>query len=162
MILHEENSKDQPEIIMLKDSEWSLINGEICKAIDFVPMAIIKNGKTSIHNRASPYASIKFECRKLPQIAAGYITHKIDFMHLWTAFKERMIQQDEEVLFFWSKKYYKGYAKLFPAFMPKMWVMVCPKGAYQLFDPSFKPELEGEARARARVPIVDWKPKVMR
>jgi hypothetical protein len=93
----------------------------------------------------------------------GFITHKIDFMHLWMAFKERTIQQNEEILIIWSKKYYKSYAKLFSAFMPRMWVMVCPKGAFELYtDPSYRPELKGEARWNAKKPIVDWKPKVMK
>jgi hypothetical protein len=162
MILPYDNTKEQPQIAFLKDSEWSRIEGEICRVLDFIPMAKIKNGKISPLSSTTPYASIHFECRKLPQIATGYITHKIDFTHLWIAFKERTIPPDEEVLFFWSKKHYKSYTKLFSAFLPKMWVMVCPKGAYQLHNPCFKPELNGEAWWKAIAPIEDWKPKVMK
>jgi len=161
MILPDNNTEEHPEITFLKDSEWSLIDGEICRVLDFIPTAVIKGGKVSSLSITVPYAAVHFECMKLPQIATGYITHKIDFTHLWKAFKERTIQQDEEVLFFWSKKHYKSYAKLFSAFLPRMWVMVCHQGAYQLHAPSFKPELDGEARWKATAPIEDWKPKVM-
>ena len=47
--------------------------------------------------------------------------------------------------------------------MPRLWVMVCPKRAYDLIiDPSCRPELTGEARWNAMKPIVEWKPPVMK
>jgi hypothetical protein len=46
--------------------------------------------------------------------------------------------------------------------MPKLWVMVCPKGAYELMENSnYKPELSGLERWNAMKPIIQWKPKVM-
>lgn len=161
MVLPDDNTKEKAETTLFKDREWSLVDGEICRVLNFIPVAEIKNGKVSSLSSTTPYASIHFECRKLPQIATGYITHKTDFTHLWKVFKERTVRQDQEVLFFWSKKHYRSYAKLFSVFLPRMRVMVCRKGAYQLHDPSFNPELNGEARFKAMAPIVDWKPEVM-
>lgn len=81
---------------------------------------------------------------------------------MWAAFRERTVGQDEEVVIFWSKRHYKSYAKLFSFSMPRLWVMICPKGAYDLIiDRNFKPELSGEARPKATLPIVQWKPEVM-
>lgn len=149
--------------IMRKDSEWSAIDGDLCKIIEFTPLATIKNGKIIASNKTEPYAFIILECKKLPEQTQGFICHKIDFQHLWAAFKERGVKQDEEVLIIWSKKHYnnKLYA-IFTAFLPKLWVMICSKGSFELeTNESYKPELTGEARWSVIKPIIDWKPKVM-
>ena len=162
-ICPDKDTKEQSGITLLKDSQWCLVDGEICRVLDFIPMGLIKNGKIMSLNRSTPYASIHLECKKLSDKITAFITHKMDFTHLWMAFKERTIQQNEEVLIIWSKKHYKSYAKLFSTFMPRIWVMVCPKGAFELYtDPSYRPELQGEARWNAQKPIADWKPEVMK
>lgn len=149
--------------ILIRDSEWSLIDAVPCRVIDFTPLASVKNGKVLITSKAEPYASIAMECKRLSEIAEGFVTHKIDFIHLWEAFKERTVKQNEEVLVFWSKKHYKWWAKIFSAFMPRLWVGIYPKGAFELItDSSCKPKLTGEARAEATLPIVDWKPEAMK
>lgn len=145
-----------------KDNEWSVIDGVRCRVIDFNPSALIKDGKVLATDKTIPYASITLECKKFPNNVTGYITHKMDFKHLWAAFRERTIKQDEEVIIFWSKKHYKRFAKIFSAFMPRLWVMICPKGAFELeTDQNYKPELRGEARWNAVKPIIEWKPEVM-
>ena len=155
-------NNNSSEITMLRDKEWSLIDSEPCRVVDFVPMSSIKDGKILTLGLSVPYASVTIECKKTPNKITGFITHKTDFMHLWTAFKERTIKQDEEVIIFWSKKHYKRWARIFSAFMPRLWVMICSKGAFELMtDPNYKPELKGEARFLAEKPIVDWKPEVM-
>jgi len=144
--------------------EWSLIDSELCKVIDFTPQAAVKNGKVLAHNISEPYASVTLECKKIPAIITGYITHKVDFIHLWAAFKERTIKQDEEVIIVWTTKCYKNiiYRKLSHT-MPKLIIMVCPKKAFEIIsDSNYKPELRGEARFLAEKPIVEWKPEVMK
>lgn len=161
-IIAYKNIKEQSEVTLLKDREWSVIDGELCRVIDFVPLCLIKNGKVLALNKPTPYASVHVECKKLPTKITGFICHKIDFMHLWMAFKERTVKQDEEVIIIWTKKHYKKIYKIFSAFMPRLWVMICPNGAFELkVNPSYKPELTGEARWKATKPIIDWKPEVM-
>jgi len=152
------------KITLLKDEEWSLIDGEICRVIDFVPMgSSVKDGKAIAMDTTTPYASIQIECKKLSGEITGFITHKIDFINLWNAFKEREIRENEEVLIFWSINHYKN--KIFKSLsrvMPKLWVMVCPKNAFEILtDDNYQPELQGEARAKATLPIMSWKPDVM-
>jgi len=148
---------------MRKDSEWSVIDGEPCKVIEFTSLASVENGKVVAINKTEPYASVIFECKKLPQQTKGFICHKMDFQHLWAAFNERGVKENEEVIIFYSKKHLKSYAKLFSAFMPRLWVMVCPKGAFELIsDPNSRPELQGEARWLAMKPIAEWKPEIMK
>lgn len=145
------------EITLLKDSEWGVIEGEPCRVIDFDD-TISKLGKLM------PYASITIECKKVNKIIKGFITHKIDYIHLRKAFRERTIKENEEVIISWSKKHYKlKLMRVFPAFWPKLWVMICQKGAFELItNPNHRPELQDEARFLAEKPIVEWKPEIMK
>lgn len=148
---------------MRKDSEWSVIDGDLCRVTEFIPMASIQNGKVHALTPTFPYASVSLECKKVPHGIKGFICHKLDFKHLWMAFKERPLGQNEEVLIIWTKKHFKSYANIFSAIMPRLWVMVCPKGAFELMtDRNWRPELTGEARAMAELPIAEWKPEVMK
>jgi hypothetical protein len=152
------------EIVLLKDKEWSVIDGEACRVIDFSPLGAIINadGEVQSIDKTTPYASITLECEKLGKDIRGYITHKIDFKHLWTAFRERMVKEDEEVIIIWTRKHYKAGVKYVSAFMPKLWVMVCAKGAFDLMtNDDYKPELTGLERWEAQKPIIQWKPEVM-
>jgi len=147
---------------LLNDNDWSIVEGELCRAREFAPMATIQNGKIISPSKSLPYASVTIECKKLSHTVQGFIAHKLDFRNLWEAFNERPLSEDEEVLFIWTKKHYKKYAKIFSANMPRLWVMVCPKEAFELeTDPNFRPELKGEARWKATRPKAEWKPEVM-
>lgn len=149
-------------IELRKDNEWSVIDSEPCKIIEFTPMASVIDGKVSALNIGMPYASITIECKKIQGKITGFVTHKRDFLNLWAAFKERTVKDNEEVIILWSKKHYKiKWLKFFSGFFPKLWVMVCQKGTFDLItDPSYKPELQGEARFLAERPLVEWKPGI--
>ena len=86
------------EASFLKDSQWCTIDGELCRVIDFVPLGSIKDGKVLALKKWTPYASVTIECKKFPEKITGFVCHKMDFLHLWSAFKERGIKQNEEVL----------------------------------------------------------------
>jgi hypothetical protein len=159
---------NQPKIVLLKDSEWSVIDGEPCLVTDFGPLGSFVDMDDKVHsyNRTTPYACITMDSKKLGKNIRGYITHKVDFQHLWAAFKERKLKEDEEILVLWTKKHYKVHSwigrKLYSAFMPKLWVKVCVKGAFDLWVISnFKPELTSEARWSELTPIIEWKPEVI-
>ncbi len=147
---------------LLKDNQWSTIDGELCRVIDFVPRCAIKDGKVLVRNKWRPYAIVTIECKRLSEKTTGFIYHKVDFINLWLAFKERGLREDEEALIIWSKKHYKKLHKMFAVFLPKLWVMICPKGSFELeTNLSHRPELTGEARWSATRPIIEWKPEVM-
>jgi len=158
-------NQEKSHITLLKNSDWRVIDGEVCRVIDFIPMASIKDGKVLAINRTTPYAAVDLECRKFSgQKVTGFICHKLDFIHLWKAFKERGVKIDEEVIIGWNTKHYQNRLYKFLSFMmPKLWVMICPKGAFELMtDSNWKPELSGEARWNATKPIAEWKPEVMK
>jgi hypothetical protein len=91
------------EIVFLKDRDWSAIDGEACRIMSFTPMGTVVGGRAVALDKTAPYASIKFECTRLSHEATGFITHQLDFLHLWSAFEERGVADDEEVIVFWTK-----------------------------------------------------------
>ena len=153
----------ESKITLLRDKEWDVFYKELCLVTDFCPLATIKNGKVITLGASTPYAAVDLKCRKFTGTIKGFITHKLDFMHLWHAFKDRTVKENEEVIIVWLKGYYKGFANLFSFAMPKLEIMICKKDAYNLMtDQNFKPELQGEARFLAEKPIVDLKLDVMK
>jgi hypothetical protein len=148
---------------MLKDRDWQVLEGDACRVVDFTPMAVIENGKVRAPSRTLPYASVTFECTKLPQVVDGFICHKVDFMNLSSAMQERSLRENTEVLMFWNKKHLRGYAKLFSNIMPRFCFMLCPKGAFELLtNNAHRPEQGGEARFLAMRPIMEWTPEGMK
>jgi hypothetical protein len=81
------------EILLRKDKEWSLIDGELCLVDDFAPLvgSFVKNGVVISSQSSLPYASVNLSCKKIPENITGFITHKIDFSNLWAAFLDRVI-----------------------------------------------------------------------
>ncbi len=150
------------EILLRKDREWSVIDGGACRVKVFTPSARVEDGRVTAPSKTEPYASIVIECDLLPQDATGFITNRTDFLHLWSAFNERGVREDEEVIVIWTRRHLKSYARLLSIFMPRLWVMICRKEAFELMtDANFKPELTGLARWEAQRPLVEWKPDVM-
>jgi hypothetical protein len=148
---------------MLKDIDWQVIEGDVCRVVDFTSMAEIKNGKAKAVNRATPYAAVTFECTKFLQQVNGFICHKLDFMNLSEAMQEKLRRENTEVLMFWNKKQLRGYARLFSSIMPRFCFMLCPIGAYELItNDAHMPELRGEARFLAMRPILEWTPEVIK
>lgn len=139
----------QSEIIFQKDREWNLIDGELCLVTDFYPIkdASVINGAIACYAPTNPYAVVKLECIKVQNEIKGIINHKMDFINLWAAFKESGINTEKhEVLIYWSRKRYKNkILKVFSSILPKMVVMICPKGTYKSCSDGF-PLLQEEKR----------------
>jgi hypothetical protein len=140
-------TKEQSEIILLKDKEWHLIDSELCLVTSFQPLmgSTVKDGKAISPVVSVPYAEIKIECKKTTEKITGLITHKEDFINLWAAFKERGINEEkEEVLLYWSTHHYtSNIGKVFstvlpPGMLPKIIVMVCPRGTYESYPNGLK------------------------
>lgn len=172
------------ETVLLKDSDWAQIDGQMCLVTEFVPMARIADGQVIAINAQLPYASVTLEIEDGRSVK-GFITHKTDFAMLWSAFNERtrvdgtrvevapgvespddlqldQLGEDEEVSLVWTRKHYRMGVKLFRAFMPKLIVMVSRKGSMALIkDSELRPDLEGEARYLATRPLLTWTPEVM-
>jgi hypothetical protein len=81
---------------------------------------------------------------------------------LWSAFNQRGVRDDEEVIVFWAKSHLKMEARLLAPTMPRLLVWICPREAFELMtDLNFKPELTGVARFEAKRPRAKWTPEVM-
>ncbi len=138
---------------LLKDSDWSSIKGEPCRVIDFIPWGKVgEDGEVVAMNLTTPYASVKFECKKIEGVATGFITHKADFANLWSAFRERGVGQDEEVIIIYDKGRLglKGFAKMFLSTMfPGLRIWICPKGTFESVNPDAEQEL-------SKVSVKEW------
>mgnify|MGYP001558243702 FL=1 len=158
------------ETTLLKDKHWGGLDGVLCRVTNFTPLlgTQVKNGKAISTNKSAPYASVIIECTKLSKDleVTGYITHEMDFTNLWSAFKERGINDStEEVLVYWTKKHYSNiFSKFLSSSMPKLIVMICPKGTYESCPDGF--EWAENERSMVLVhglgSIKWWKPDVIK
>jgi hypothetical protein len=151
------------EVVLMRDRDWSPIEGRACRVLDFTAFAQVEDGgRVTSMSKSFPYAVIDLECVGLPEGAKGTVTHQLDFLHLWKAFEERGVGDDEEVIVVWAKSSLKRYARFLAMTMPRLVVWICPKHAFELMtDQSFRPELTGQARFEAQRPVAEWKPPVM-
>jgi len=147
------------ELSLLTDEEWSMIDGEACRVLEFIPYGFIIGGKI-IADKTGPYASVMLECKSIKGTITGHITHRIDFSHLWKVFEERTIQENEEVIIFWTKQHYKiKLLKHFRSF-PKLWVLVYRKGHFDFIaNPEHWQPESGKRPSTYEMltPIVDYK-----
>lgn len=138
--------EEKSEIILLKNKDRSFIDGEFCRLIRFTPLVgYVENGVVKAVDSRTPYGSVHIECKKIPGKITGFITNKVDFLNLWKALKERDLKSNEEVIIIWSRKNYKHKLlklRCISAFMPKLRVVICPKGLYEsITRKSLDPEL---------------------
>jgi hypothetical protein len=146
---------------LLRDEDWRPLDGETCRVIEFTPLAgRVEGTEVKSFKRRLPYATIEIESPALAQPTTGYITHKLDFQHLWEAFNVRGVADDEEVIVFWRKSNLRGIARWFSRTMPGLIVWICPKGAFEVATGS-SAELSGEDWFRATSPIARWEPDVL-
>lgn len=168
------------EKILKNIHEWALIDTRICLVTDFQPIAKMENGKIIAPSADSPYCKVKLKCENLYDDIMGIITHKTDFAMLWAAFNKQIevpgarveIRTDEvdenefrknlEVSLVWTRKRYYTILSPFGRILPHLIVMVSKKDAFNLLiNNSYKPDLQGEARAMAEMPLITWTPVVM-
>jgi hypothetical protein len=165
---------------MLKHREWASIEGQFCLVTSFTPVATVNNGSVARASGGMPYASVQLRRKGNPEDEiTGYITHKTDFLMLWAAFLERIavpatrieirsgqdfrasgtLREDEEVWLAWTRKHYRRFV-FFKAFLPSLQVMVCGKGAFQIYEEG-PGTYSAEAWFLAWEPVIKWTPEVM-
>jgi hypothetical protein len=119
------------ELSLDTDREWSEFEGESLRVLEFTPYSSIKNGKIFTGKLIEPYAHaiLTLESKKVQGTIKGYVWHKLDFRNLWKVFKERKVQENEEVIIIWTKQNYKyTWQKYVSYFLPKLWIAIYPKG----------------------------------
>ena len=170
------------ERTFITDRDWTSIDGQLCIVTAFVPIAKMENGKIIAISHTTPYGSVHLKCENSPDDIIGFITHKTDFAMLWAAFNQRTdvagtrfeilspelnssgLGENEEVWLVWTQSKYRTGARLFRRLLPRLIVMVSRKGAFELVlarTRRIRPDLQGEARATATLPLATWTPKVM-
>lgn len=146
-----------------RDIPFKAIDKEVLKAKRFGQLSKVIDGKVQAFAPNMPYGFVEVEGEAFEGSAMLTLVHKDDFLHVWQAFEERGIGDDEEALVIWTDSNYKNKVfSVMKSAMPKVIVWICPKGAYKIMhDQTYKPELTGEARFRAKAPIVEIKSEVM-
>lgn len=154
---------------LLRDAHWRGLDGALLRLSSFTPMlgATVRSGEVTTTNRSAPYASVKIECSRLSAgtDVIGFITHKLDFLHLWQAFAEdRVTLGHQEVLAYWTKRHYSSFVTRLLAFaMPRLMIMTCAKGTFEACDNG----LDWPAREQAMVLVIGleshkwWKSDLM-
>jgi hypothetical protein len=139
---------DQP--VLGKDIPWEQVREKLCLVIDFRPMAKVENGKVAMWNSTLPYGFLTVECEGLAGQADVWLTHRLDFLHVWEAFEQRNEAQGKEVIVIPLRRK-RLLAGIFPVFQ----VWLCHHGT---FNKLLHPELQkpGEAGALEIVPIARW------
>ena len=66
-----------------KDSELEKVDGEMCRVLNFIPSATVKDGTVVAPDRTTPYEKLEVECNKINEKIIWHITHRDDFLHLW-------------------------------------------------------------------------------
>ena len=144
-----------------KDSEWKKLEKKIGRVIKFDPSALEKDGQIIEEISHYPYAYVTLEYKGESETIRGAITHRVDFLNLVAAFRDK--NSDEEILLIWDKSDMKFWARPFFVSMPGIIFWKCHKGAYDIMhDDNYKPELQGEARFLAERPIQEWKPGALK
>ncbi|MFA4981344.1 MAG: hypothetical protein WC592_02605 [Candidatus Omnitrophota bacterium] len=164
------------EPILLKDKEWSLIDGELCLVTEFFPMmgSSVKDGVVISPSTSAPYAKITIRCKKIPTEITAFITHSIDFANLWDAFRYRETHnKTDEILIYWSTKHYNSViAKIISSVMltilggtslPKILIMLRPNGAYEKSgsDSRLPHDINANVFIYGSLPIKCWIPDIM-
>jgi len=143
----EPTQKEKP--VFGRDIPWKDVREKICRVVGFTELAKVENGKVIAVNRTTPYGILTVECEGLAGESTIWVGHRVDFLHLWEAFRQRSEANGEEVLVVplpheWNP------------FLPILLIWLCPKGA---FNKMIHPELRKSGRAgwSEIAPIAEWK-----
>lgn len=142
-----------------KDISWKIVQDYLLRVISFTPLATVSGSEVQSQSSSAPYAILIVECLNMNSKYTLYVTHKIDFLHLWRAYNQRGVSDSEEVLIGNFAQRRKGLSKLMGAFLPRLFVWICPKGYLERMINDDWGGLTGEARAMAMLPLEMWEPE---
>jgi hypothetical protein len=144
-----------------RDLSWSSIDGELCLVVAFEPFGEVVGEKVKAPPVPMPYANLTIVCSKLDSAVTWPVSHRVDFVHLWQAFRVRPLDVDEEIMVVWSSSDRTGsIERVFASFLPRINVMVYPKGSYANFNgPTWNERVRGETWALAMEPLASWRVK---
>lgn len=139
-----------------KDIPWKTIEGVALRVKHFTPFATTEGDKVKAISMKMPYASLLVESPHLSRESYLPVVHKVDFRNLWECFQERGVNSEEEVIVGYRPFPRKRLGKLFSPFMPKLHILIYPRGHLEeAEDPNFRPD---DPIAWFK-PIAEWKPE---
>lgn len=124
-------------LLIPRDISWKSIEGQGFRVETFLPLAYIEAGKIKEPVKFMPYATLFVESPYFDSLAMKIsgskmilVCHKLDFCHLWELYKEREVQDNEEVIVSYSPPEQR-ILRLFGGMMPHIRVQVMPKGTIE-------------------------------
>lgn len=54
------------ETVLRRDSDWDLVEGQICKVLEFTPLATVEGGHVKSAGRTKPYAYVSCNAMRFP------------------------------------------------------------------------------------------------
>jgi hypothetical protein len=129
--------------------------------VAFQPFGEVVGEKVKAPPVRMPYANLTIVCSKLDSAVTWPVSHRVDFVHLWQAFRVRPLDADEEVIVAWSSSDRTRFIdRVLGSFLPRINVVVYPKGSYANFnDPTWNERVRGVARALAMQALASWHAK---
>lgn len=145
--------------VLGKDVPWKLVEDYLLRVVSFTPLGSVNGDRVHSARSTMPYAILSVECLELDKVFTVNVAHKVDFLHLWRAFNQRGISEDEEVLVgdFASKR--RGFLRVFGSFLPRLFIWICRKGHLERVVNDDWGGLTGEAWAEAMMPLEMWEPQ---
>ena len=107
-----------------KDIPWKRVEGWGLRVTHFTAFASVKGNKVKAYSRTLPYAILTVDHGKLPSETKLYVTHKEDFRHLWQAYEERGISEDEWVVVYDFNPMRPRWRRLLAFGLPRLLVSV--------------------------------------
>jgi hypothetical protein len=96
----------------------------------------------------------------------GFISHKLDFQNLWSAFYDSALDPaHEEVVAYWSRSHYRSIlARVVAYAMPRLIVMICRGGSFDTLSDGrpWPGEESGMVMIHALESRKWWKPDIVR
>jgi len=138
--------KNTEETFLFKDKQWSLVEDEVCRVINFTPLASVENNKAIRWDTSlPPYGVVSFLYNN--QKLEGYITNEMHY---------------NNPLFYKTKMH-----KFFALGLPKFYIMLCHKGTFSSWVDTWtklkkeRGQLHFSAITTMTSAIMVWKPEVM-
>jgi hypothetical protein len=155
--------QDSASLVIGEDIPWESIENQFCRVSHFTPLATVQSGKVkNVPTVPLPYGLLQVDLPKvtsfdLPERAILPISHKLDFLNLWRAIRDRGVSAEEEVLVVYYPKRTSGLGRLLAGGLPKLIIQIYPKGTLEKIEALIRSHLRsGETIPD---PIAEWDPR---
>jgi hypothetical protein len=137
--------------IIGRDIAWSSIDGQYLRVVNVAYLGTVTGAKVKGPPSPLPYALITVESPRLGAAKADLpIVHKVDFLHLWEALRNRGLRDSEECLVARLERKGGWFGKV----LPSLHIRITAKGQLERIYDEHTP-----ANQRAGPAFAKWSPQ---